>query len=204
MDFFDKLGKKASETYKLTAEKTGKLAKETKLKLKINDLKSTVSDVYEDIGKKVYELHEIGKKSVSFDKDLLEEISKLEDLTNQISKLNEECLTLKNKKRCPNCNREIKIEDKFCHNCGYKLEEKKTVESEVVEDEKSEKSEKVDNKKSKENNKETNKKTEHKKNENNDKKIEHKKEKKNEKAKNELEKTVEIESSVKKDKKEDK
>ena len=34
MEFFDKLGKKASEAYKVTADKTGKIAKEAKLKMK--------------------------------------------------------------------------------------------------------------------------------------------------------------------------
>ena len=63
MEFFDKLGKKASETYKATAEKTSKVAKEAKLKLKINELKSDVSDLYEEIGKKVYEKHELGQKT---------------------------------------------------------------------------------------------------------------------------------------------
>ena len=33
MEFFDKLGKKASEAYKMTADKTGKIAKETKIKI---------------------------------------------------------------------------------------------------------------------------------------------------------------------------
>ena len=37
MEFFDKIGKKASEEYKVTADKTGKVAKETKMKLKINE-----------------------------------------------------------------------------------------------------------------------------------------------------------------------
>ena len=37
MEFFDKLGKKASEAYKITADKTGKLAKETKIKFKNRD-----------------------------------------------------------------------------------------------------------------------------------------------------------------------
>ena len=45
MDFFDKLGKKASETYKATAEKTSKIAKGTKLKIKMGELKSEVSDL---------------------------------------------------------------------------------------------------------------------------------------------------------------
>ena len=54
MEFFDKLGKKASEAYKMTADKTGKIAKETKLKLKMNELKSEIKEIYEEIGKKVY------------------------------------------------------------------------------------------------------------------------------------------------------
>ena len=53
MEFFDKLGKKASEAYKMTADKTGKIAKETKIKLKIGELRTQVNDVYEEIGKKV-------------------------------------------------------------------------------------------------------------------------------------------------------
>ena len=152
MEFFDKLGKKASETYKLTAEKTGKFAKETKMKLKINELKSNVSDLYEKIGKKVYERHEIGKKSVSFDKDLVEEISKLEELTKEIAKLNEQCLTLQNKKKCPNCDKEINISDKFCHNCGYKLYQTDIVNEQETLEEK-EASRENDNEKKDKNNK---------------------------------------------------
>ena len=57
MEFFDKLGKKASEAYKMTADKTGKIAKETKMKFKIGELRSQINDIYEEIGKKVYEKH---------------------------------------------------------------------------------------------------------------------------------------------------
>ena len=55
MEFFDKLGKKASEAYKVTADKTGKIAREAKLKMKMADLKSQANDIYEEIGKKIYE-----------------------------------------------------------------------------------------------------------------------------------------------------
>ena len=57
MEFFDKLGQKASEAYKVTADKTGKLAKEAKLRMKIGELKSQINDIYKEIGKKVYEKH---------------------------------------------------------------------------------------------------------------------------------------------------
>ena len=195
MDFFDKLGKKASETYKATAEKTSKLAKTTKLKMRMGELKSQVSDLYEEIGKKVFERHELGKKSVDFEKDLSDELNKLEEITDEIAKINEECLTLKDKKRCIKCDREIEDDAKFCQYCGEKQEEVKEVE--IVEekkdtkksetnkkkDEKSNKPEKVKENKTSKENKNTNK--------------ENKKPKKDEKAKKELEKTVRVESDVK-------
>ena len=64
MEFFDKLGKKATEAYKITADKTGKIAKETKMRLKMSELKSQVNDLYEEIGKKVYEKH-IAKEEIT-------------------------------------------------------------------------------------------------------------------------------------------
>ena len=42
MEFFNKLGQKASEAYKATADKTGKVAKEAKLRMKIGELKSKI------------------------------------------------------------------------------------------------------------------------------------------------------------------
>ena len=45
MEFFDKVAKKASETYKEAAQRTSKLAKETKLKMLINDDKSKINDL---------------------------------------------------------------------------------------------------------------------------------------------------------------
>ena len=44
MEFFDKLGKKATEAYKMTADKTGKIAREAKLKLKIGELRNQIKE----------------------------------------------------------------------------------------------------------------------------------------------------------------
>ena len=57
MGFFDTLGKKATEAYNVTTKKTGELAKEAKLRMKINENKSNINDLYKEIGKKVYEKH---------------------------------------------------------------------------------------------------------------------------------------------------
>ena len=49
MGFFDNLGKKASAAYDVTAEKTGKIAKEAKLIMKINENKSDINDLYKHL-----------------------------------------------------------------------------------------------------------------------------------------------------------
>ena len=133
MEFFDKLGKKASEAYKMTADKTGKIAKETKLKLKMNELKSEVSDIYEEIGKKVYEKH-VREEDISIKKDLESECTKIDVLSDEIEELLQQCLNLKDKKQCPKCYKEIDREDNFCPNCGEKQAYEQPKEAEILED----------------------------------------------------------------------
>ena len=132
MDFFDKLGKEASEAYKVTADKTGKIAKETKLKFKMGELKSKIEDIYEEIGKKVYEKH-VQKEEISMN-DLLEECKQIDEMSNEIEKLRQECLELKDKKQCPKCFREIDKNVKFCPECGAKQVEEEAKEVEVLEE----------------------------------------------------------------------
>lgn len=136
MEFFDKLGKKASEAYKMTADKTGKLAKETKLKLKIGELKTQINEVYEEIGKRVYENH-IRENDENAEQEIEEKCVKIDVLSDEIDSLLKECLELKDKKQCQKCYTEIEKEAKFCKHCGAKQEEPKKepeiLEVEVVE-----------------------------------------------------------------------
>ena len=122
MEFFDKLGKKASEAYKMTADKTGKIAKETKMKFRIGELKSQINDLYEEIGKKVYESH-VKKEEISIQNDLEEQCTKIDVLSDEIEGLLKQCLELKDKKQCPKCFKEIEKDAKFCPSCGAKQEE---------------------------------------------------------------------------------
>ena len=62
MDFLNKLGKKVSETYDVTTEKTLKFAKEAKLRMKINEDKSDINDLYKQIGKKIYKKHTLNEE----------------------------------------------------------------------------------------------------------------------------------------------
>ncbi|MGN1301187.1 MAG: hypothetical protein ACI4U9_01475, partial [Clostridia bacterium] len=75
MGFFNEIGKK-------TTEATSKITKETKLKLKINENKNKISDIYEEIGKKVYEKH-VREENISIKEELQEECGKLDELSNE-------------------------------------------------------------------------------------------------------------------------
>ena len=130
MEFFDKLGKKASEAYKVTADKTGKIAKEAKLKMKMADLKSQANDIYEEIGKKIYEKH-VKEETVDIKKDLEEECTKLDVISDEIDSILKECIDLKDKKVCKNCYKEIDKNMNFCPECGAKQENEEEQKDDV-------------------------------------------------------------------------
>lgn len=136
MEFFDKLTKKASETYKGAAEKTSKLAKEAKLKLKINENKSKIKDLYEEIGKKVYQKH-TASEDLCIKKDLEEECAKIDILSAEIEKYHKEILELSNLKNCVKCKEPMDKDAKFCPKCGEEqpvVEEAPAMEVEVVDE----------------------------------------------------------------------
>ena len=126
MDFFSKLGKKASKTYQVTKEKAVNLSEELKIKGKINDLKDKIEDVYKDIGKIVYNEVKDGK-DVSKEEITVkcEAISKYKD---EIEKLQSDILALKNVVKCRNCGVELDLGDLFCYKCGTKQPEVEKVE----------------------------------------------------------------------------
>ena len=105
MGFFDNLGKKASKAYDATAEKTSKIAKEAKLRMKINENKGKITDIYEEIGKKVYEKH-VREENIDIKADLEEECKKLDELSKEIEEARIEILKLNQKKLC--CKRRFK------------------------------------------------------------------------------------------------
>lgn len=122
MEFFNKLEEMATETYKYTTEKTGKLAKEAKIKMKINENKSSINKLYEKIGKIIYQKH-VREEDINIKEDIEEDCKKIDELSNEIENYRMELLNLKEKKQCPNCYMEIKVEYHYCPNCGVEQEE---------------------------------------------------------------------------------
>ena len=99
MGFFNDLGKK-------TTEATSKITKETKLKLKMNENKGKISDLYEEIGKKVYENH-VREENIDIKADLQEECAKIDSLSKEIEDARLEILKLNQKRLCAKCSAEI-------------------------------------------------------------------------------------------------
>lgn len=148
MEFFDKLTKKATETYKGAAEKTSKLAKETKLKMKISDNKSKIDDLYKEIGKKVYQKHKT-KDDNCVKNQIEEELAQIDSLSQEIDSLHDQILELSNEKVCIKCKETMDINSKFCPKCGTEQpipQEPEAMEVEVLD---------VDNKEEKENSENT-------------------------------------------------
>lgn len=125
MGFFSDLSKKTTET-------TGKIAKETKLKLKINENKGKINELYEEIGKKVYEKH-VRKENLDISTDLAEECSQIDTLAKEVEDARVEILSLNQKRVCAKCAAEIDKEALFCPKCGEKQEPLETPKKEVLE-----------------------------------------------------------------------
>lgn len=122
MGFFDNLGKKASAAYDATAEKTNKIAKEAKLRMKMNENKSEINNIYKEIGKKVYEKH-VSNENIDIKTELEEECTKIDVLTAEIETCLKSILELKEKKQCEQCHTEIALDATFCPKCGARQTE---------------------------------------------------------------------------------
>lgn len=134
MDFLDKLGKKASETYKFTTDKTSKIAKEAKTKMAMNENKSKIEELYADIGKEVYQ-NFVREEKIDLEEVLTHKCEEIDVISTEIERQREEILALNNKKQCANCYVEININDNFCPNCGVSQNDKQTETQEHIVDE---------------------------------------------------------------------
>lgn len=132
MDFFSKLGKKASQTIQITKEKTTKISEELKLRNKINENKNKIEENFIKLGKCVYNEFETGEKC----ENLEEKCEEIRNFKNEISNLENQILSIKDIKKCTECNAEIPKESEFCNKCGAKQNKEELVEisDEKVED----------------------------------------------------------------------
>ena len=134
-----KVGDTASSTYNTVADKSGKLIEETKLKIAISDKETDIDEIYEEIGKAVYNAYKAGE---DVGKEFTKQGKKIDKLNEEIEEMNKKILYNKNLRKCESCGEKIALDSKFCTNCGEKQkavkikEEKKVIKKEEVEVEK--------------------------------------------------------------------
>jgi len=124
MDFMDKvteLSKKVGvgteKAYKAVADKSGKIIKETQMRVKANDKEGDIEMMYYEMGKSVYEMYKNGDEvSDSFKKTC----KKIDKLTKEIADMETHMLYLRNLRKCANCGETIELENKYCPKCGDK------------------------------------------------------------------------------------
>lgn len=116
-----KIGQTAMKTCRYAAKTTGKIAREIKLKAQMADNKSQIKELYEDIGRRVYENH-IVEKEIDEQLDFKKDCEIIDKLANEIEDIRMQILNLKDLKQCPNCYYEIDLEFHYCPNCGKEQE----------------------------------------------------------------------------------
>lgn len=131
----NKISKKAIQTYRQAAETTGNFAHKIRLKAVMADNKSQIDELYEEIGKKVYEKY-ILKEKIDIDKDFLKECSIISILSDEIEEIRMEILSLRDLKQCKNCHCEIELDFNYCPNCGKNQDEVEYDTENVEEDNK--------------------------------------------------------------------
>ena len=104
MGFFNDLSKKTSET-------TSKIARETKLKMKISENNGRIKELYESVGKKYYENRL--KKMEDFEEQVEEDCTIIDQLAGEVEKARLEILGLNNKKLCCFCKAEMEKDAMF-------------------------------------------------------------------------------------------
>ena len=121
MEILEKIGDAASKTYKFTAEKTSKFAKETKIKMQINEHKGDIKDLYIEIGEEVYQKF-VKDEEIDIG-SLQSRCEEIQELSNKIVECKDEILRLNEKRQCKNCYEEIEISANYCPNCGAEQEQ---------------------------------------------------------------------------------
>ena len=122
MDFFDKIGKKVTETYNVASEKTGKLAKEAKLKIEISDNERLIKDTYVKIGERIYTEY-LNKRDNDVALQFISEFKEVDGLKEDIKLANQTILELNDKIKCKKCNTEFESKFDYCPSCGEKIGE---------------------------------------------------------------------------------
>lgn len=116
MAFLDKVKELAVSA----AQTTGEKLEVAKISVDIKNEENKVRDILGKIGEKVYADYEAGTVP---NEEIVDLCKKIDGMMSVIDELKEKTLTLKDKKSCVICGKELDEEDLFCKACGAKQPE---------------------------------------------------------------------------------
>lgn len=120
---FEEISNKMKKFSRDTVAEVQKLNEVRQLNSKVNDEKKRMSNLYTEMGKKLYDLY---KESPL--EGFEAEFGALDEMNNKIGLLQDQVRAVKGVVLCPSCNMEVSVEEKFCSNCGYKMPQVFTIE----------------------------------------------------------------------------
>lgn len=118
-EYLDNAKKFITSFTKKAVKKSSEVYENTKLSIKISNIKTDIEEEYKKIGKIVYEKYK-GKEISSDDAEAI--CSKIDLLFGKIDDLNQKMAENKDVHICPACGAEVSPESTFCANCGEKIE----------------------------------------------------------------------------------
>ncbi len=119
MDFVQKVSSNFLKLKKTVVKGTNKVVEASKLTISLSEKKSTLKEIYEEIGKKVYHS---GNEEIIEQLVVSSEISDIIRLNNEIEDIENQLAQIKNKQKCPNCGANIGGNDAYCKVCGNKID----------------------------------------------------------------------------------
>lgn len=118
-DISQKVGDGVVDTYRVIADKSGKMFEGAKLKMSISDKEDEVKEIYSSIGKMVYDNYKNGEE---VNKEISKECKKIDKMNAEIAEMKKEFLVSKDLRECSKCGEVIPLNSAFCEKCGAKQE----------------------------------------------------------------------------------
>lgn len=117
MGFFDNLGEKLAATGEEVSKKAKEMSEVLSLKNQIRTQEDQLKEIYESIGKKVFEAHKDEEGS-----EYAADFESIKTALAGIETLNAQIREIKGTKTCSVCGADVEAEASFCPKCGAKVE----------------------------------------------------------------------------------
>lgn len=117
-EFFDKASEKVTKAANYVAQKTKKLASDTKLSFDIKKEEADLDYCFERLGRAFYAQ---AKNGVLRDEKIAKLMAEADERSEKIKNLKAELAKSKNKKICSHCSSVISGNAPYCSNCGSKI-----------------------------------------------------------------------------------